>query len=323
VLSELRNQVEARGRAADWATASEGQTVAANGGVRTGSDSRARVDISDGSIIRLAASTTFTLTELSPSPNDSITRFLLDAGKVWLEVTQTLGGGIFAIETPVGVATVRGSLMSVEYFPADGHMIITCLEGACRLTASSGAFVDLEAGEQAEIAAFGQDPSPAQTIDAAQVSAWATEFPEAAAAVATTTPGAPPTPTPTQTATSTPLARPGAWSGQTEQGWSLSFTVTTDWQVTLFQLQFPRGALVYCQNPLAEISAWRTNEELFFPIVNDRFAQEFPSGTAIEGAFSSATEATGSFRYVYVSTSDARCPGATLDVSGSWRATGP
>ncbi|MGQ0602442.1 MAG: FecR family protein [Anaerolineales bacterium] len=324
VLSELWHEVEARPRAAaDWAAASEGQTVAANGGVKTGAESRARVDISDGSVIRLAASTTFTLTELSPSPNDPVTRFLLDAGKVWLAVTQALGGGIFEIETPVGVATVRGSLMSVEYFAANGHMIVTCLEGACRLTARSGAFVDLEAGEQAEIAAFGQDPSTAQTIDAAQVSAWATEFPEAAAAVATTTPGAPPTSTPTPTVPPTPIAQPGQWSGQTERGWTISFTVTDDRQITLIALRFPRGALVYCQNPLAEISGWRTAEEAFFPIVNDQFAFEFPNGTNIEGQFSSVSEATGNFRYVFVSTNDTRCPGATLDVSGMWTASGP
>jgi hypothetical protein len=77
-------------------------------------------------------------------------------------------------------------------------MIVTCLDGLCRLTSStSGRFTDLVGGQQSGIPGFGQDPGPAIPIDSSQLSQWAGEFPEASAFVVTITPGPPPTPTPT------------------------------------------------------------------------------------------------------------------------------
>jgi hypothetical protein len=78
---------------------------------------------------------------------------------------------------------VRGSLMSVEYDPATGQMIVTCLEGRCRLTGSSGTFIDLSAGEQSEIGGAGQSPTPAHLLDEAQLADWTREVPEAQAAI--------------------------------------------------------------------------------------------------------------------------------------------
>jgi hypothetical protein len=202
-ISEIRNSVEARrDTAVEWQAASEGAQIVTGGGVKTGNDARARLHISDGAIVRLAASTTFTLTELSPSPNDPVTRFVLEAGQIWIQAGKALGG-VFEIETPTGTAAVRGSLMSVEFYPADGHMIATCLEGACRLTsATSGNATDLTAGQQAAIPAYGGDPTPPQPLDSVRLAGWVAEFPEAQAAAAQVAPG--PSPTPTQTFTPPP-----------------------------------------------------------------------------------------------------------------------
>jgi hypothetical protein len=95
------------------------------------------------------------------------------------------------------VATVRGSLMGVEYHPGNGHMIITCLEGACRLTQpTTGQFTDLTAGQQTGIRGFGNNPLPARTIDIVRLTEWSQIFPEAQSVVTTITPGPAPTSTP-------------------------------------------------------------------------------------------------------------------------------
>ncbi len=200
-LAELKNDVQSRtSSTGDWQTAAEGAQVAAGGGVKTGDDSRVRLDISDGTILRLAPQTEFELKELSPQATDPVTQFTLAAGKMWVAVTSALGGGSFGVETPVGVATVRGSYMSIEYFPANGQMIASCLAGKCRLASStSNKFTDLNTGEQSGIPGFGRDPSPAQPINAAQIRGWSAEFPEAAQFVATITPGPEPTATPAGT----------------------------------------------------------------------------------------------------------------------------
>jgi hypothetical protein len=196
-LSELQNTVDSREEAgAKWKSAVEGESITTGGGARTQENARAKITISDGTLIRMAPATTFNLTELSPEPTDPVTRFVLEAGKVWVSVTEALGGGSFEIETPTGVAAVRGSLMSAEFYPADGRMIVTCLDGACRLTAQSGQFVDLSDGEQSGIPGYGQDPGAVITINIRQLNDWANEFPEAAAIVGTITPGPPPTQTP-------------------------------------------------------------------------------------------------------------------------------
>ncbi len=196
-LSELQNTVEARDSGdVVWRAAVEGQQIAAGGRVRTGEAARAKVSLSDGTTIRLAPATEFVLAEFSPQPTDPVTQLKLTAGKMWVIVTKTLGSGSFDIETPSGVAAVRGSLMSTEFYPADGRMIVTCLEGQCRLQSPSGKFVDLSSGQQSGIPAYGRDPGAIITINVNQVSDWAREVPEAASLVATITPGPPPTETP-------------------------------------------------------------------------------------------------------------------------------
>ncbi len=172
----------------DWQAAAEGEHFSVGGGARTGDESRARIDISDGSIIRLGANTEFELRALSPEPTDPITTLRLEAGKVWVFVSKMLGTGTFEIETPSGVATVRGSLMSVAYDPVTGQMTVTCLEGQCRLTGAGGQATDLIGGEQTEIAGSGQPPTSAQANAAAALTEWAQEFPQAQSVVLTITP---------------------------------------------------------------------------------------------------------------------------------------
>ena len=208
-LSELQNEVNACvTTGAQWEAAAEGQSIQTGGGVRTEDEARARLDISDGTIIRMAATSEFELRELSPGATDPITRLKLTAGKLWTAVTEALGGGGFEIETPAGLATVRGSYISVEYSDATGQMIVTCLEGQCRLTGVSGKFTDLTDGQQAEISSVGADPSSAKPMDTAQYADWAQNFPGAPVPTATPSPMPRPTDTPAPQPTATLAPQP-------------------------------------------------------------------------------------------------------------------
>lgn len=201
-LSELANEVNARGASTGvWQAAAIGQTIVPGGGVQTGADARARLDLSDASILRLGANTEFTLTGVSPDAPGDTASFVLNIGQMWLFVAEALGGGSFDVNTPVGVASVRGSWMGVEYHPDNAHMIITCLEGECALTNNAGVRRDLVAGQQAGIKGV-NDPTQPITIDAARMAEWLQFVPEAQQFSATITPG--PLPTATMTFTPTP-----------------------------------------------------------------------------------------------------------------------
>jgi hypothetical protein len=179
-ISELRNNVEARQTTGlDWGLAADGQEINAGGGVRTGDESRVRIDTSDNSIIRIGANTEFQLLEFSPQAENSVTRMQLDAGQVWAQVTKELGTGTFEVETPAGVATVRGSLMSVAFDAAAGQLAVTCLEGECELRDRAQNAVRLVAGEAAEIVGVGQGPGAARRMRRAEIQAWIDNFPEA------------------------------------------------------------------------------------------------------------------------------------------------
>ncbi|MGQ0603086.1 MAG: FecR family protein [Anaerolineales bacterium] len=259
-LSELRNAVTTRDtNAAEWGGAAEGQTFTVSGGVRTGEDSRARVDTSEGSIVRVAANTEFELLEFPPGTQNPITKLKLEAGKLWIVVTRALADGKFEIETPSGVATVRGSLMSVEQAIGAGPLLITCLEGVCRLGNPTGNFVDLVAGQQSAIAAPGQDPTSPTPMTTTQFQDWLQNVPEAVTAATNFLSVSAATPTPTPPGPSAGSSLPGG--GANLSGPRLAF----DNQDTLHLVYEARGARVnndYFHQQLPPGGAWTEPEAL-------------------------------------------------------------
>lgn len=144
----VENTVEARPSASDeYAPASVGLTLFAGGAARTGDDGRARLDLSpDSTIIRLAPNTIFTLSELKEENGGPFTILKLFIGQIYI----ILSGGELQVETPSGVASVRGSMLGVSYDPQIGSMTATCLEGHCSLRNDEG-IVELIAGQAADI----------------------------------------------------------------------------------------------------------------------------------------------------------------------------
>ncbi|MEK7325632.1 MAG: MopE-related protein, partial [Chloroflexota bacterium] len=183
-ISEIEGTAEQRNDAqTNWATAAVGQTLNVGNQVRTGPESVAAIQFAEGAITRLGPDTLFTVSELGGDSQNPLIKLQLAAGQLFVLITGSLGTGSVEVETPIGVAAVRGSLMSVEVTD-DGRIVVTCLEttGNCRLENESGS-VEIQSGQQAEIISAGEPPTPAEQIDDSQLNEWFQNNPEAQAIV--------------------------------------------------------------------------------------------------------------------------------------------
>src|SRR5689334_13803883 len=202
-LSELQGKVDMKQAASDsFVPATADSHLDVNGQIQTGDDGRVRLDLSTGTIIRVAPSSMFTLTSNDKVDGGLATNIKLEAGKLFI----ILNGGNTDVETPSGVASVRGSYMSVWVDPTTGDVYVTCLEGHCHVTNDGGA-ADLVGGERTIL--FHQNPDGTwnvpgvENMDQKDFDDWLNNNPEAKdlynQAVATKT--AAPTPTTVPTAT--------------------------------------------------------------------------------------------------------------------------
>ncbi|MFN8434778.1 MAG: FecR domain-containing protein [Anaerolineales bacterium] len=134
-LSELTGLVEMKQAGQDtFAPAATNAVLQVNGQIQTGDDGRVRLDLSSGTIIRVAPSSFFTLTSNDEVEGGLLTKIKLEAGKIFI----VLNGGQTDVETPSGVASVRGSYLKVEVDPVTKDIHITCLEGTCSATNPNG-----------------------------------------------------------------------------------------------------------------------------------------------------------------------------------------
>lgn len=171
-VTEAVNQVQARYTATDsWATARLNQILTVGSEVQTLAESQARIDLSEGTIIRLGSNSLFTVTELSGSNYDPITRLTLVAGELWVILNESLHSGSLDVETPVGIAAVRGSYLSVNYDPQADHLLVSCLEGLCELRNELGS-VAVRAGEEASILIRGQRIDTPRAMSPEQLDRW-------------------------------------------------------------------------------------------------------------------------------------------------------
>lgn len=147
-ISLVEPLVEARVSASGtFSAAAPGVTLPVGGEARTGDDGRARLDLApDGTIIRLAPNTHFTVSQLEEQDGNPFTLLKLFFGKLYI----ILSGGELQVDTPSGVASVRGSMMSVSFDPDTKAMTVTCLEGHCSLQKDKDT-IELVAGQAADI----------------------------------------------------------------------------------------------------------------------------------------------------------------------------
>ena len=257
--------------------------------VRTGENSRIKIALLDGSVIRLSSQTQFTLTELTGNVNGNVSRFKLDFGKIWAIVTS-LGSGNFDVEMPVGVAAVRGSFMSAEHNTTNRLEIVTCLEGLCSYENANG-FQDLTTGQQTE-SENGAAPTTPHPIDPQQLEDWASaKIPE----VLTLTPTVTPTvftPTHTATPTRTPsktLAPPKTFTPSK----TLSPTTTPSKTATITPTRTPTPSLTPSRTNTPSLTPTRTNTPTVTnipTITNTPTVTNIPTDTATATATATATE---------------------------------
>jgi hypothetical protein len=124
-----------------------GEELRAGAQVQTNETGKARLAIQpDETLIYVGPNTLFTLTELASEAGENwINRLKLELGQLWI----VLRGGSLEVETPSGVASVRGSYMGVGYGP-DGELTVTCLEGHCNLT-NEGGSTDMADGDACDV----------------------------------------------------------------------------------------------------------------------------------------------------------------------------
>jgi hypothetical protein len=121
----------------DWTDATVEMSLQVGDTIKTGDDSGAEITFFDGSTLELEAGTQIEITALASSP---------DTGTKTITLMQTIGTTIsrvtklldpastYAVETPSGVAAVRGTIMIVRIVfddpdYEDGTVLITNLEG--------------------------------------------------------------------------------------------------------------------------------------------------------------------------------------------------
>jgi hypothetical protein len=194
-LSELTGIVQVRDAAqAPYVQVNDGFQLKQNMLLQTKEQSRVRLTLSTGSIIRLGQLTIFSLESQTPATQGGLLSIGLQAGKIWI----VLKGGSLDVTSPAGLASVRGSYMSVWIEP--NRITITCLEGKCAFKNTAGS-VNMTSGQKV-IWPNATNTLTVEKMDQADVQDWLDNVPEAAQIIAqisgllaSSTP--PPTPTPT------------------------------------------------------------------------------------------------------------------------------
>jgi hypothetical protein len=154
-ISEVQGDVQAKQPAdADFLAATVGMILPTLSQVRTSEDGRARLDLSSGTIIRIAPNSLFTLAVKDPDPVNPLIQLQLVVGQLFI----ILNGGSVDVETPSGVASVLGSFMSVAIDQETGDVFIQCLEGSCHIDTPAGSF-GLATGRKARLH-FNPDGGP-------------------------------------------------------------------------------------------------------------------------------------------------------------------
>lgn len=207
-ISEFANRVEIRSaEGAGWAVAVEGDTLASGGQVQTYESSSARLDVDDGTVVRLAPLSLFTFRGLEGDGASPATRLTLAIGKVFVVLGEDYTG-TFTVETVVGNAAVRGSVMSVQFDPFARAVTVACLTGHCSISDLAGNVQELTDNEESDIPSPGAPPSLPRPVSPTNLLDFA-QLPEAVTVIATLEPVIGPLPDPEPLATSV-LPTPGA-----------------------------------------------------------------------------------------------------------------
>jgi hypothetical protein len=123
-----------------WQNAARGTRLNAGTQVRTGDESLAAIIFTDDkSLLKVRSNSKVVINGKRDAAASGARRFLkniaMEAGELWAKVTK--GNAPFRIETPSGVAAVKGTIF-YAILNDNGEFIIVCLDGLVELSNSLG-----------------------------------------------------------------------------------------------------------------------------------------------------------------------------------------
>nr|MBN1230180.1 FecR domain-containing protein [Anaerolineae bacterium] len=145
-----------------------GEYLSVGSEITTGPDGYAVLEVDEGTAISLNPNSIFTLSDLEGTEENPITRFFMNLGEVFafrLGRDPLPPDGNFEVETPNGVAAVRGSTLGVRVGPDaisslpstartrpthqdSSQTTVICLTGICTATTADGQQITLEADQK-------------------------------------------------------------------------------------------------------------------------------------------------------------------------------
>ena len=192
-LNDLVGTVEMRKSISGFGAAGDAQDLGVGSQVRTGPDSRARVQLTEGTIISMDENTTLTLAALGQDLAAPFTRLQLTGGRIWVMHPA----GTVDVETKSGNASVQGGMLSVSHVAFPRFVTTsTCLDGYCALE-SAGVKAQIPPGATGTVKKnpylrLLSNPVPqiSASIDTAEYAQWVANNPEAIDALAALVPDA-------------------------------------------------------------------------------------------------------------------------------------
>lgn len=175
VVTEIKNTANVRLTSDSEALPAEsGMVIQTGGGLETGDDGHARMDLKpEGTIVRVGPNSSFLIPQITEENGQPKTTIQLLFGKMYI----LLNGGSLDVKTASGTASVRGSLLGVEYYPGQNAIKATCFEGHCALENEQGNEVELDEGESSYIEGDNAPTEP-EVVDQEDVQALLDETPE-------------------------------------------------------------------------------------------------------------------------------------------------
>ncbi len=163
VTLEGRAALQTRTSGKLWSALHVEQQVGLGSEIRTPPGVQARLDLKDGTVLRLNESTQLTF--------EASRKLSLKEGELLAEVSPGGEANPFYIETPVGHLRVTGTKLNVQ--ATEDHTTVDVTRGLVEVT-GSGTKVEVGAGERAEVKA-GAAPRVNLSRDLADVTRWSRE----------------------------------------------------------------------------------------------------------------------------------------------------
>jgi hypothetical protein len=174
LLLKTTGPVQIGTEAGAWQNAARGARLHAGAQVRTGDQALAAIVFTDDkSLLKVRSNSKVVINgkrEAAVSGSQRIAKTIaMEIGELWAKVTK--GSAPFRVETPSGVAAVKGTIFYTA-LTADGRMLIICLDGVVELINSLGSVL-VNAGQTGVCAPNMMPEAHSSTSD--EMPNWANE----------------------------------------------------------------------------------------------------------------------------------------------------